>query len=192
MTGLEYILDGLEAALALERELGVRTVEIDRGLLAVAAAPSAPARQEAVSGVPRPTPGPRPPAAPRAPRPAPGADLLAIAFLHDRPLSPAGCEMMAKIVAALKLTEAQAKVVTAPPLPSAKAYVVLGGRALRKWFPGRNGAPGWWIRTEDGRDVLITNSPEYILRFKTVTPELKRCKESMWRSIKSVMTRIGE
>ena len=30
---VDYILDGLEAALELERELGVRTVEIDRELL---------------------------------------------------------------------------------------------------------------------------------------------------------------
>ena len=34
MDVLAFILDGLEAALELERELGVRTVEIDRGLLA--------------------------------------------------------------------------------------------------------------------------------------------------------------
>ena len=34
MTALDYILDGLEAELALERELGVRSVEIDRALLA--------------------------------------------------------------------------------------------------------------------------------------------------------------
>ena len=44
VTALEHILEGLEAELALERELGVRTVEIDRSLLApigVAAAPAA-------------------------------------------------------------------------------------------------------------------------------------------------------
>lgn len=35
---VEYILDGLEKALELERELGVRAVEIDRGLLADASA----------------------------------------------------------------------------------------------------------------------------------------------------------
>ena len=34
MTALEYLLDGLEAELELERELGVRVVELDRTLLA--------------------------------------------------------------------------------------------------------------------------------------------------------------
>ena len=34
MDVVEYILEGLEAALELERELGVRTVECDRAVLA--------------------------------------------------------------------------------------------------------------------------------------------------------------
>ena len=43
MTALDYILDGLESELALERELGVRVVECDRSLVAdVRAAPRAP------------------------------------------------------------------------------------------------------------------------------------------------------
>ena len=42
MTALDYILDGLEAALELERELGVRSVEIDRNLLVGGEAVSSP------------------------------------------------------------------------------------------------------------------------------------------------------
>lgn len=214
MTALDYILDGLEAELALERELGVRVVEMDRRLLDVApplpaateqgagqretaplvagAGPTTPP-QAAAPAPPLPTVARRegtPVSPPRAPVAGDGTSALAVAFLHHRPLSPAGEEMMAKIIAALKLTDAQAKVVVAEPLLPAKVYVVLGGLALRKWFPGLNGAPGMWIRTEDGRDVLITNSPEYILRFRTVTPALQKCKKDMWLAIKSVLRRI--
>ncbi|MBO7482569.1 MAG: hypothetical protein J6U17_01610, partial [Kiritimatiellae bacterium] len=61
MTVIEYILDGLEAELALERELGLRTVECDRSLLASAPPPAAPSAETRAV---RPSP---PPAAPRQP-----------------------------------------------------------------------------------------------------------------------------
>ena len=46
MEVVDFLLDGLEAALELERELGVRSVEIDRGLLGgvVGSAPAVVAR----------------------------------------------------------------------------------------------------------------------------------------------------
>ena len=129
MTALDYILDGLEAELALARELGVRTVEIDRALLVP------PSASAAVRPPPPPAPAPRPPAA--------SASAYAFVFLHDKPLSPAGAEMMAKIVAAMGKTAATAPVVVAPPLPKAKVYIVLGGLALKRWFPGLpGGRPG--------------------------------------------------
>lgn len=193
MTALDYILDGLEAELALARELGVRTVEIDRALLvppaastaASVAAAAAPRTASASAAVrpPPPAPAPRPPAA--------SASAYAFVFLHDKPLSPAGVEMMAKIVAAMGKTAATAPVVVAPPLPKAKVYIVLGGLALKRWFPGLPGAPNQWTRTAEGQDVLVSNSPEYILRFKTVTPAVQKIKRDMWTAIKSVLQRTG-
>ena len=123
------------------------------------------------------------------PIPASGG-LLDFVFLHDRPLSAGGAEMMAKIAAAMGKTPETAPVVHEKPIPRAHIYVVLGGLALRKWFPGRNAAPGSWIKSDKGLDVLVTYSPEYILRFKVVTPALKKLKSDMWTSLKGVMQRI--
>ena len=183
---LDCILDGLEAELELARELGVRSIEIDRGLLAV------PER-----GLPsRPAPPPAatpsrvlPTAEPSRVLPTQPARFPFV-FLHDRPLSPAGMEMMAKIVTAMGKTLETAPVVVAPPLPDAKVYVVLGARALKQWFPGLTGAPNQWLVTETDETVLVSNSPEYILRFKTVTPALKKIKLDMWQAIKSVLRRV--
>ena len=80
VTALEYLLDGLEAELELERELGVRVVELDRSLLASLPHSSTP------------------------PLPHSSTPSLSFAFLHDRPLSPSGIEMMAKIVTAMHET----------------------------------------------------------------------------------------
>ena len=149
MTAVDYILDGLEAELVLERELGVRTVEFDRALLVspVSRLPSPVARE--TRDIRRETP-----------RETPRDAKLDFAFLHDRPLSPKGVEMMAKIITALGRTAETAPVIVAPQLPKAKVYVVLGGLALKKYFPALKGGPGQWVKTEGGEDVLVTYSPE--------------------------------
>ena len=77
------------------------------------------------------------------------------------------------------------------PVPQAKITVVLGGLALKKYFAGMRGEPGQWEKTPEGRDVLITYSPEYILRFGTVTPAVQKIKEEMWRSLKAVKQRLA-
>jgi len=100
--------------------------------------------------------------------------------------------MMAKIITAMGRTPADAPIVVAPPLPDAKIVVVLGGLALKRYFPGLRGEPGQWQRLPDGRDVLITYSPEYILRFATVTPAVAKIKQDMWRSLKAVMQRLAQ
>ena len=97
--------------------------------------------------------------------------------------------MMAKLLSALGKPDAP--IVVAPPVPKARVTVVLGGLALRKYFPGMRGEPGQWQRTPEGRDVLITYSPEYILRFGTVTPAVQKIKEEMWRSLKAVRQRLS-
>ena len=38
--------------------------------------------------------------------------------------------------------------------------------------------------------MLVTYSPEYILRFDTVTPAVQKLKQDMWRSLKAVVQRL--
>ena len=221
MTALEFLLDGLEAELELERELGVRAVEIDRSLLA----PVADARRESQvaaldarretrdeRGARDERRGTRDVALDvgqetrderqetRRPNPTlrdPNQTLrdpnrpYDFVFLHDRPLSPGGIEMMAKIVTAMKKTPETAPIVFTGARPAARIYVVLGDGARKKWFPMLNGAPGKWLRGPGGEDVLVTYSPEYILRFGPVTPAVKKIKVEMWTSLKGVMQRVG-
>ena len=96
--------------------------------------------------------------------------------------------MMSKILTALGKPDAP--IVVVPPVPKAKVTVVLGGLALKKYFPGMKGEPGQWQKTPEGRDVLITYSPEYILRFGTVTPAVQKIKQGMWLSLKAVKQRL--
>ena len=201
MNALDYILDGLEAALELERELGVRVVECDRSLLTPAS--RLPSNVSRLSGegletrdvrretrVGLETRDERPAANNRTIEQSNGRTVPDLAFLHDRPLSPAGIEMMAKIIGAMKRTAENSPIVVEPPMPRAKVLVVLGARALRKYFPEQKAEPGQWFRTPGGRDVLVTYSPEYILRFDTVTPAVQKLKQDMWRSLKAVVQRL--
>lgn len=201
MNALDYILDGLEAALELERELGVRVVECDRSLLTPAS--RLPSNVSRLSGegletrdvrretrVGLETRDARPAANNRTIEQSNGRTIPDLAFLHDRPLSPAGIEMMAKIIGAMKRTAENSPIVVEPPMPRAKVLVVLGGRALKKYFPEQKAEPGQWFRTPGGRDVLVTYSPEYILRFDTVTPAVQKLKQDMWRSLKAVVQRL--
>ena len=196
VVSLEYVLDGLEAELELERELGVRAVEIDRALLSPppAAAPTGRA------GVPPPAADVRQPATdgerhaanrePPAARHEPPTDSIDFVFLHDRPLSQGGIEMMAKIVTAMKKTPESAPIVFNGERPAAKAYVLLGSGALRKWLPGVKGAPGEWVKDQAGNGYLVTYSPEFILRMGPPTPAVKEIKMKMWTSLKGVMQRV--
>ena len=201
---LEYILDGLAKALELERELGVRTVEFDRGLLGTATAPRLPSKVLSPSvekaglkaedlrretGAGRETGDIRPETVNQTIEQSDNQTIAPLVFLHDRPLSPKGVEMMAKILNALGKPDAP--IVVAPPVPKARVTVVLGGLALRKYFAGMRGEPGQWQKTPEGRDVLITYSPEYILRFGTVTPAVQKIKQDMWTSLKAVKQRLG-
>ena len=209
MSAVEYILDGLERALELERELGVKIVEFGPdGRKLLFGEPSA--------NTPHPLTRTSAPSVPRSPSPSVARDnrvnrvdsvdravpvstqtlkhsntqtISELVFLHDRPLAQAGVEMMAKILNALGKPDAP--IVVTPPVPEAKVTVVLGGLALKKYFPGMKGEPGQWQKTPEGRDVLITYSPAYILRFGTVTPAVEKIKQDMWRSLKAVKQRLA-
>ena len=180
---LDYILNGLEAELELERELGVRVVELDRALLATPSV-SSPARAPSASSIPTLSPSNS------NSHSNSSSPSISFAFLHDRPLSPNGIEMMAKIVTAMHETPESAPIVFNGERPPAKMYVVLGSEAMKKWYPGMRGAPGQWLRGRNGEDVLLTYSPEYLLRFGAATPALMKLKREMWTSLKGVMQRL--
>ena len=186
---MKTILDGIEEYLELERELGVRAVEFDRTLLDRGESPPSAAAVglSAPPGMPVPARSPIPPPAGAEPSVADGYDFV---FLHDKPLSAKGGEMMAKIITAMHRTADTAPVLVVPPLPKAKYYVVLGGLAMRKYFPGMSGAPGQWLKANDGKRLLVTFSPEYILRFPEATPAVKGFKRQMWDSLKTLMKKI--
>ena len=202
-------MDGFEAALALERDLGIWVVECDRALLAAqarstaapaaAGRPAAPMPRPAVNATPTPAaPQPLPPVArpvapPMAPR-APAApnqttpgeyDFL---FLHDGPLSPLGAEIIQKSLERLGKTAESAPLITDGPIPRTKIAIVMGARALKKWFPGVNAGPGQWVRMESGGEAAVTFSPEKIVRFKEMTPPaLNDMKRGLWNTFKSAM-----
>ena len=201
---LSFVLDGLEDYLELERELGVRAVEVDRALLvtegspdvAVAprVAPVAPAAKRDVSDVrvvrdERPTPPPRVEAVSH--RFENESSILSFAFIHDRPLSPRAVEMMSKIIVALGQTSEFAPIAVAPPLPKARFYVFLGNRALQKYLPGTHVEENSWFKTPKGMDALFVRSPEDIVRFPTITPALQKTKADMWRALKTIKQRAS-
>ena len=186
MDAVDYILDGLAAELALERELGVRAMEFDRALL------SPPPGRVAVPGrvalVATDTPASGRVAVPSDRQPATGVDFV---FLHDKPFSPGAADIIAKITTALGKTAETAPAVFAPPEPDAKAYVILGFAALRKWAPGAKAEPGQWVALPGSRrPALVTYSPEWFLRFGTTMPNLKAKKKEMWDALKALQRRI--
>ena len=204
---LAYVLDGLADYLELERERGVKAVEIDRALLMAAPAPKAgaaaappSARAPAESAVPPRAAGGAGDAAPKgdgSPKAEAGAKgPLDFVFLADRPLSPKAVEMMAKIIPAMGKTSETAPIVIVPPtpdvraMPDARFFVFLGRAALARCMPGTRGEENRWLKSPGGRDVLLVKSPEEIVRFTTVTPALKRMKQEMWLALKTVMQRV--
>lgn len=202
MNRLDEILDGFEAALELERELGVKSFAFDRSLLDVASLQSKEQPQPKVAQafslppLPRPeSPSPRPEVQPiespaRVEEPS-SAEMRDFVFLHHRVLSQKGNEMMAKIIVAMKCEAGESPIVIHPPAPPAKVYVVLGSLALKMFFPEASATPGQWISLPNGSEALITYSPEYILRFQDGAPAQVDAKRKMWASLKGVMSRFS-
>lgn len=189
MSEFDRLLDGVEAALELERELGVKSFPFDRSLLA----PPTPVGKEIekiekaektetlVTVGTLGTVGTSGTA---------GHRTCQVVFLHDRPLSEGGADIMAKIANKLGWTPETAPIVLAPPLPEARVRVVLGWRTLKKFYPGMHGEPGQWLKSPDGADVLVTYSPDYFMRFDQTLPAIREKKMEMWRSIKGAKQRI--
>lgn len=203
---LAFVLDGLADYLELERELGVRTVEVDRALLAPPAATAAgaagPADRTAAAAdrthgtqtthrteepASNAETGATPP--PKTATPPGAKGPFDFIFIADKPLSPRATEMMAKVIPAMGQTPETAPVVVAPPIPNARFFVFLGRAALAKYMPGMRGEENRWLKSPKGRDVLLVKSPEEIVRFTTVTPALKKMKQDMWLALKTVRQR---
>lgn len=202
MNRLDEILDGFEAALELERELGVKSFAFDRSLLDVASLQSKEQPQPKVAQAFSPPPSPRPESSSPRPEVQPiesparveepsSAEMRDFVFLHHRVLSQKGNEMMAKIIVAMKCEAGESPIVIHPPAPPAKVYVVLGSLALKMFFPEASGTPGQWISLPNGSEALITYSPEYILRFQDGAPAQVDAKRKMWASLKGVMSRFS-
>ena len=49
-----------------------------------------------------------------------------------------------------------------------------------------------WIKDQADHDILVTYSPEYILRFGTITPTVEKIKKDMWTSLKAVAQRAAQ
>ena len=180
---LSFVLDGLADNLELERELGVRTVEVDRALLDAGKRELGTGNGELGTGNGEKGNGNREQGA--------GNGTLDFIFISDKPLSPKAVEMMAKIIPAMGKTAETAPVVVAPPIPKARFFVFLGRAALAKYMPGLRGEENRWLKSPKGADVLLVKSPEEIVRFTAVTPALKRMKQEMWQALKTVVQRVN-
>ena len=203
----DQILENLE----LERELGTRTVEIDRALLVPPmpekAAETAPAPKASAQVSPAPVPQKAkvsapaslmPTASPSGPQatgsvsaapdqPAPQCD---IAFFTGHPLSPQGMEAMGKIFAAIRKIKADVLIGMNEEC-RAKVCVLLGSDALKKRLPSAKAVRGGWVTMDDGVPAIVTFSPDYIFsHFQEGSPRMKEAKTEMWNDIKSAVARI--
>ena len=208
--GLYEVLDGFENELELERELGVRAFEFNRELLINGVGSTrVELGSSRVLGSDRVGLGSNSAEAtktlkdPNKTFTDPKQTLIDpnktlsdsnptlgpydFVFLHHDRLSQGGVEMMAKVVTAMKKTPDTAPIVFVGERPAARVYVVLGGIAMKKWFPELRCSPGQWAKGAKGEEVLVTYSPEYILRLGSETPAVKKLKLAMWTSLKGVM-----
>lgn len=201
---VDYILEGLAKNLELERELGNFAFEFDRAFLA-----SLPKKRGEGDGFQTPDPGARNAAAgsgkgrtpdPESPRTAGapvaggkavGGKRFDFVFLHHGPVRGDDCvTMMAKLTAAMKQTPESAPIVFTGEKPPAKIYVVLGLKALAKWYEGVSLSRCGWFKDVDS-EVLLVYSPEDIYRFgPKLTPAMFAKKKEMWTLLQAAMGKV--
>lgn len=208
LTSLDAVLAAFEEELSLERELGTRLLDCDRGLLVIDEAPhpAAPppdstssqrfsiaetSTVEYIDKNPLPRQNEPQSAAPHSAAPSVSVPTTIktatpkVVLLHHTPLSPAANELMQKIRAnGLHMSEQEAPLVCDGTLPKANNYVIFGFYALKKWFPGYHASQGMRITTDTGQKLTITYSPEYIIRFGNNEISLKKMKREMWQALK--------
>lgn len=188
------IFDEIIANLELEKELGVRTVEIDRALLLPPKAPAVrepPPREEPVREEPtaeRRLPVAEPQAAREEPKPPEMRDM---AFLTAGAFSAEGEALLAKMIQSTGRAPGDVLRLTAAPFAGgARVAVVMGADALRLYAPGARAPLGGW--TTVGRTpAVVTYSPDRLLRFFGKDPaKLREGKLATWNALKEAMRRI--
>ena len=195
------IYDQIIENLELERDLGTRTVEIDRALLVPpkpsdASAPASPSESALAPSGAAPAPAAEATApsiasnSPVAGTPVSSSAACDMLFLSGRPLSAAGQEAMRKTFAAMKKIKADVTVRLNENVP-ARIIVLLGSDALK----GRSAVAarpvrGRWMAV-DGVPALPTFSPDYIFsHFQDGSPGMAAAKRDMWNDIKAALARL--
>ena len=211
---LETILSAFEEALELERELGTRTVEIDRALLRSSPAPMAePARGASDSREAGRASGPSvssvssgssgssvssgssgasgsseagsPGTASESSAAGARADFAFL--LEGEPEGPVA-ELLPKMSEAIGYGPNGVKIND----PSARVLIVLGSEALAKWLPGVKARPGQWVQRE-GVPALITASPTKTYRFFGHDPaKIRALKLRLWADLNAALARLGK
>lgn len=207
----DQILENLE----LERELGTRTVEIDRALLVppereeppssdIPATPNDAASEGTATGSPpvsvqaepmhrkgRATPIPVTSPKAQSASTVPGETAECdIAFFTGRPLSDAGAEAMRRTFAAIDKIRPGARLLMNERC-RARVIVMLGSDAMRKRLPTARPVRGAWL-TVGGIPAITTFSPDFIFtHFQPDSPHMNEAKREMWNDIKSAVARLG-
>lgn len=198
----DQILENLE----LERDLGTRTVEIDRALLVPPPSgqrtgiPSGQAEADRPAKVPEPRQERKEPAAPAVsrdpmretgpePHGVPAASDCDMAFFTGRPLSPAGMEAMEKVFAAVRRIKPGVTLCINEDRKS-RVCVLLGSDALLKRLPTARPVRGDWV-TVNGVPAVMTFSPDYIFsHFREGSPNMDKAKREMWNDIRLAVARL--
>jgi len=208
---LETILSAFEEALELERELGTRTVEIDRALLRCPPAPrTVPVRGasdssedsrpssssgasissgSSISGVSSGSSGSSEARSPgtAGDSGAAGAQVDFAFLLEGEPEGPVA-ELLPKMSEAIGYGPNGVKIND----PSARVLIVLGSEALAKWLPGVKARPGQWVQRE-GVPALVTASPTKTYRFFGHDPaKIRALKLRLWADLKAALARLGK
>ena len=90
-------------------------------------------------------------------------------------------EIISKITAQLKIKES---VVWDGALPPAKAYIVLGSMAMKKFFDEKT-SPGNYLKKYP--NAFVTYSPELFVDMGVNNPAVLERKREMWVGIKGVV-----
>lgn len=199
MSNVNEILTAFEEALELERELGTRTVEIDRALLRCSpeamAAPARGASDSRENSSSSATSGSRASSGSSMPRlpetvndsSAAGARADFAFLLEGEPQGPVA-ELLPKMSEAIGYGPDGVKVND----PSARVLIVLGSDAMAKWLPGVKARPGQWVQRGE-TPALVTASPTKTYRFFGHDPaKIRALKLRLWADLKAALARIGK
>ncbi len=196
------LFDEIIVHLELEKELGTRTVEIDRALLLPPKAAVAQGEVKA-EGTDR---GSRRSVGvtdvehangigamvASAERRHPLEEMRDYAFLTAGELSAEGEALLAKMIQAMGCpAEKVMRLKTAPFAGGAKIAVVMGSEALRAFAPGTRAGLGAWT-TIGKTPAVVTYSPDRLLRFFANDPaKLREGKQAVWKALQEAMKRVG-